>query len=58
MKSRATIEHAKGILMGAHGCGSDAVFEFLTQAAQREDVTIRGMSRRTVIDATGREPAD
>jgi GAF domain-containing protein len=58
MKSRATIEQAKGILMGAHGCGPDAAFELLTQVARREDVTVREMARRTILDGTGREPAD
>jgi GAF domain-containing protein len=58
MKSRATIEQAKGILMGTHGYGPDAAFEWLTQAAQRQDVTVREMARRTIVDATGREPVD
>ena len=58
MQSRATIEQAKGILMGARGCGPEAAFEFLTGAAHREGVTVREMARRTIVDATGREPVD
>jgi hypothetical protein len=58
MKSRATIEQAKGILMGTHGCGPETAFDLLTRAAQREEVTVREMARRTIVDATGREPVD
>jgi GAF domain-containing protein len=58
MKSRATIEQAKGILMGAQGCGPEGAFQLLAQASQREGVTIREMARRIVVDATGREPVD
>jgi GAF domain-containing protein len=58
MKSRATIEQAKGILMGARGCGPDGAFELLVQAAQREGVNVRAMARRIVVEATGQDPLD
>jgi GAF domain-containing protein len=58
MKSRATIEQAKGILMGTNACGPDDAFELLTQAAQRENVGIREMARRIVVDTTGRDAMD
>jgi GAF domain-containing protein len=58
MKSRALIEQAKGILMGGRGCTPDAAFEALFRAAQREQVNLREMARRVVVDATGHEPPD
>jgi len=58
MKSRATIEQAKGILMGARGCAPDAAFEALLRAAQRDRLSVREMARRIVGDATGHAPAD
>jgi GAF domain-containing protein len=58
MTSRATIEQAKGILMGARGCTADAAFEALLQAAQRDRVSVREMARRIVADATGHVPVD
>jgi GAF domain-containing protein len=58
MKNRATIEQAKGILMGARGCTPEAAFEALVSAAQRDGTGIREMARRIVVDATGRDPED
>jgi GAF domain-containing protein len=56
MKSRATIEQAKGILMGAQRCGPDEAFDLLTRASQRENVKLREIARRIVERAAG-EPA-
>jgi GAF domain-containing protein len=53
LKSRATIEQAKGILMGAQGCGPDAAFALLTRASQRENVKLREIARRIVDRAAG-----
>jgi GAF domain-containing protein len=57
MKSRATIEQAKGILMGAQRCGPDEAFELLIRASQRENVKLRDIARRIVEDAA-RRPGD
>jgi GAF domain-containing protein len=57
MKSRATIEQAKGILMGAQRCGPDDAFELLIRASQRENVKLREIARRIVDNAAGR-PVD
>jgi GAF domain-containing protein len=58
MTSRAVIEQAKGILMGARGCGPDAAFGMLVEDARREKVNVREMARRIVFDATGLDPVD
>jgi GAF domain-containing protein len=58
MQSRATIEQAKGILMGVNGCGPDRAFELLARTAQRKGLTVREMAWRTVVDATDHEPVD
>jgi len=41
MKSRATIEQAKGILMGAQRCSPDDAFQILVRASQRENRKLR-----------------
>jgi GAF domain-containing protein len=54
MKSRAAIEQAKGVLMGAQRCGPEEAFELLTRASQRENVKLREIARRIVEGATDR----
>jgi GAF domain-containing protein len=58
MKSRATIEQAKGILMGAQRCSADEAFALLTRASQRENVKLREIARRIVDNAAGRSGAE
>ena len=41
MKSRATIEQAKGILMAAQHCTADDAFQILVRASQRENRKLR-----------------
>ena len=48
MKSRATIEQAKGILMGAQRCSADVAFELLVRASQRENRKLREMAAEIV----------
>jgi GAF domain-containing protein len=55
MESRATIEQAKGILMGAQGCDEREAFDLLVQASQRENVKLRTIARRIVDNATRRQ---
>jgi AmiR/NasT family two-component response regulator len=48
MQSRAVIEQAKGILMGAQRCGPDEAFDLLRRASQGEDVKLREIAQRIV----------
>jgi GAF domain-containing protein len=58
MKSRATIEQAKGVLMGAQRCGPDEAFELLTRASQRENVKLREIACRIVEGAADRRAVE
>ena len=57
MKSRATIEQAKGILMGAQRCGPDEAFEILVRASQRENRKLRDIAANVVAQAASPRPA-
>jgi GAF domain-containing protein len=57
IKSRATIEQAKGILMGAQRCGPDEAFELLIRASQRENVKLRDIARR-IVEGAARRPGE
>jgi GAF domain-containing protein len=57
MRSRATIEQAKGILMGAQRCGPDEAFSLLIRASQRENLKLREIARRIVENAVRRGAA-
>ncbi len=48
MKSRATIEQAKGILMGAQRCNADEAFQMLVRASQRENRKLREVAEELV----------
>ena len=48
MRSRATIEQAKGILMAAQRCTADEAFEILVRASQRENRKLREMAEELV----------
>ena len=48
MRSRAAIEQAKGILMGAQRCGSDEAFQILVRASQRENRKLREIAEELV----------
>lgn len=50
--SRATIEQAKGILMGTTRCKPDEAFEMLIRASQRENVKLRDIALRIVEHAS------
>jgi GAF domain-containing protein len=52
MKSRATIEQAKGILMGAQRCAADEAFNILVRASQRENRKLRDMAADIVSKTT------
>lgn len=57
LASRATIEQAKGILMGAERCSADTAFEILKRASQRENVKLRDIAARIVDQAAGEDTA-
>ena len=52
MKSRATIEQAKGILMGAQHCSADDAFQILVRASQRENRKLREIAADLVVRTT------
>jgi len=50
MRSRAVIEQAKGVLMGAQRCTDEHAFQLLVRASQRENVKLREIAQR-IVDA-------
>jgi GAF domain-containing protein len=48
MQSRAAIEQAKGILMGAQRCTADEAFQILVRASQRENRKLREIAEDMV----------
>lgn len=48
MQSRAVIEQAKGILMGAQRCSADEAFQILVRASQRENRKLREIAEEIV----------
>ena len=57
MKFRATIQQAKGILMGAQRCGADEAFQILVRASQRENRKLRDIATQIVATAAQPRPA-
>lgn len=53
MRSRATIEQAKGILMAQSKVGSDAAFDLLRSASQRENRKLRDIAQDLVDRQSG-----
>jgi hypothetical protein len=51
MRSRATIEQAKGILMGARRCGPDEAFEILVNLSQTSHRKLREVAEALVAEA-------
>jgi hypothetical protein len=52
MKSRATIEQAKGILMAEKNVTADDAFEMLTSMSQHANIKLRDIAARIVHDRT------
>ncbi|SDS50050.1 ANTAR domain-containing protein [Friedmanniella luteola] len=48
MRSRATIEQAKGVLMAQQRCSADAAFALLVRASQRDNVKLRDLAAALV----------
>ncbi|HEX8003365.1 MAG TPA: GAF and ANTAR domain-containing protein [Mycobacteriales bacterium] len=53
MKTRAVIDQAKGILMGAHGCDSETAFSLLVTASQRHNRKLREIAQG-IVDSVQR----
>jgi GAF domain-containing protein len=51
MRSRATIEQAKGILISSEGCTADEAFDILRRASQRQNVKLRDIAEQLVARA-------
>lgn len=51
MQSRAVIEQAKGMLMGAQRCSADEAFQILVRASQRENRKLREIAEEIVSRA-------
>lgn len=58
MQSRAVIEQAKGILMGAQRCSADEAFQILVRASQRENRKLREIAEDIVRRAQHPGPHD
>lgn len=56
MKSRATIEQAKGILMAMQRCSPDDAFQILVRASQRENRKLREVAAEIVTNAARPRP--
>ena len=56
MRSLATIEQAKGIIMSQSGVGPEAAVDLLRQASQRENRKLREIAQELVERQTTREP--
>ena len=56
LRSRAVIEQAKGILMGAQRCTADEAFQVMVRASQRENVKLRDIAARIVANVAGARP--
>ena len=50
LRSRAVIEQAKGILMGAQRCSADEAFQVMVRASQRENIKLRDIAARIVAN--------
>jgi small neutral amino acid transporter SnatA (MarC family) len=51
LESRAVIEQAKGIIIGARRCSPDAAFDILVKQSQRENRKLREVAVEIVRDA-------
>ena len=57
LRSRATIEQAKGIVMASRGCGPDDAFAFLRKLSSERNVKLRDIAAEMVRDASAAERA-
>lgn len=57
LTSRAVIDQAKGIIMGARQISADEAFTLLVERSQRENVKLRDVATRFVADVIGSDNA-
>jgi GAF domain-containing protein len=57
LASRAVIEQAKGILMGAQRCDSDTAFRMLVRASQTQNRKLRDIAAEIVSRYSGTSPS-
>jgi hypothetical protein len=57
MASRATIDHAIGVLMAVHRCTADEAMVRLREASRRKNMKLRDLASSLVRDVTGNSPA-
>ncbi len=57
IKSRATIEQAKGILMGTQRCSAEEAFQLLVRASQRENRKLREVAADLVSRTAASKPS-
>ena len=48
LRSRPTIDQAKGILMARHGCSPDEAYRLISGAAQRDNRKVRDLAQSIV----------
>jgi transcriptional regulator with GAF, ATPase, and Fis domain len=48
LNSRATIDQAKGIIMGAHGVPADQAFAMLVEQSQRDNIKLRSVAEQLI----------
>lgn len=53
LSDRATIDQAKGLLMGIHGCDAASAWDLLSRAARTHGVRIHEIARTLLDDASG-----
>ena len=58
MESRAAIEQAKGVIIGATGCDEDAAFRLLAKQSQHENRKLRDVAEELVRSKQLRLPLD
>ena len=51
MESRASIEQAKGLIMGSMRCGPDEAFEILVKQSQQQNIKLRQLAEELVRNA-------
>lgn len=57
MASRATIDHAIGVLMAVHRCSADEAMVRLREASRSKNMKLRDLASSLVRDVTGHVPA-
>ena len=57
MRSRATIEQAKGMLMASSHCSADEAFAMLVHASQRENRKLRDIAFE-IVERAQHRPSD